>query len=40
VKPEEIRMVLDSLKPEGLLLQTSCATESEAKELLSSLGWK
>ena len=35
----EVDFVLESLKPEGLLIFTSCSSEKEAKELLSHTGW-
>jgi len=34
-----IPLVLENLKPEGLLIQTSCSNEGEARDILAKLGW-
>jgi hypothetical protein len=33
-QPNEIEALLDGLSPAGLLIQTSCASEAEAHQLL------
>ena len=38
-QPREVDFVLENLKPGGLLIFTTCASEKEAKELLSHTGW-
>ncbi|MCX8082749.1 MAG: hypothetical protein N3D17_05075 [bacterium] len=39
-KLHEIDIVLENLRPEGLLLSLSCSCQEEAKEVLKKLGWK
>jgi len=36
---QEIPLVLENLKPEGLLIAVACATVSEAQSVLKMLGW-
>ncbi len=38
-KVEEIDLVIENLKPEGLLIAMSCSSEEEAKALMKKLGW-
>lgn len=38
-KISEIDIVLENLKPEGLLIQVDCSSEEEAKAVLKKLGW-
>ncbi|NLJ38993.1 MAG: hypothetical protein GX432_09575, partial [Candidatus Atribacteria bacterium] len=38
--PDEVTLVIDSLKPEGLLISVNCETEKEARELLGHYGWE
>jgi hypothetical protein len=38
--PDEVTLVIDSLKPEGLLISVNCETEKEARELLNNYGWE
>lgn len=38
-QPDEVDLVLDNLKPEGVLIFTTCFSEKEAKELLLHTGW-
>lgn len=37
-RKEDVQTVLEALKPEGLMLSTSCASADEAKELLRNVG--
>jgi hypothetical protein len=37
---EEIPLVLENLKPEGLLIQVGCFDEDEARAVMAQLGWK
>ncbi|MFH0796761.1 MAG: hypothetical protein V2A65_06860 [Candidatus Omnitrophota bacterium] len=37
---KEIPLVLENLKPEGLLIQTHCSNEAEARDILAKLGWR
>ena len=36
---EEIPLVLENLKPEGLLIQVGCSDEAEARAVMTRLGW-
>ncbi|MCM8770068.1 MAG: hypothetical protein NC911_10475 [Candidatus Omnitrophica bacterium] len=36
---EEIPLVLENLKPEGLLISVGCANEDEARTVMKKLGW-
>jgi len=38
--PEEVSLVVNSLKPEGLLVSVNCESEKEARELLAHYGWE
>jgi len=38
-KVEEIDLVVENLKPEGLLISTGCTSEEEAKAVMKKLGW-
>lgn len=38
-KVEEIDLLLENLKPEGLLISAGCTSEEEAKAVLKKLGW-
>jgi hypothetical protein len=37
IRPDKIKSLVDQLGPKGLLIQTYCNTESEAKELLKQV---
>jgi hypothetical protein len=37
--PEEVELVVRSLRPEGLLISVNCESEREARELLGLYGW-
>ena len=37
---KEIPLVLEKLKPEGLLVQVGCGSEEEARQVLAKYGWK
>ncbi len=39
-KAEEIPLVLENLKPEGLFIQVGCSSEDEARAVMAQLGWK
>ena len=39
-RPHEVQLVLDNLKPEGLLIQTWAKDVEEAKDLMKRCGWK
>jgi len=37
---EEVPLVLENLKPEGLFIQVGCSNEDEARAVMARLGWK
>ncbi len=39
-KIEEVDIVLENLKPEGLLISLGCTSEEQAKEVMKKLGWR
>jgi len=39
-KVEEIPLVLENLRPEGLLISVGCASEEEACQVMKNLGWE
>jgi len=38
-KVEEIDLVMENLKPEGLLISMGCSSEEEAEAVMKKLGW-
>lgn len=38
--PEEVNLVVEALRPEGLLISVNCRSEKEARELLAQYGWE